>query len=85
MQVHFSENACKIERIGSHRGGRAPGMPPIDPPMVMHQLLKPCHMPLPCSDLPFKVTYTLCNSFHYSGLILLYIFPPGSVPQYGIG
>ena len=28
MQVLFSENVCENERIGSHRGRRAPGMPP---------------------------------------------------------
>ena len=28
----FSENVCENKRIGSH-GGRALGMPPLDPPM----------------------------------------------------
>ena len=28
MRVLFSENVCKNERIGSHRGWRAPGTPP---------------------------------------------------------
>ena len=34
-RVLFTENVCKNERIGSHRGGRAPGTPPLDPPMHM--------------------------------------------------
>ena len=34
MQVFFGENVFKNERIGSHRGWRAPGTPPLDPPMV---------------------------------------------------
>ena len=29
----FGENVCENERIGSH-GGRAPGKPPLDPPML---------------------------------------------------
>ena len=28
MWALFSENVCKNERIGSHRGWRAPGTPP---------------------------------------------------------
>ena len=32
----FGENVCKNERIGSHRG-RAPGTPPLDPPMIVEQ------------------------------------------------
>ena len=28
MQALFGENVCENERIGSHRGGRVPGMPP---------------------------------------------------------
>ena len=32
-RVLFGENVCKNERIGSHRGGCAPGTPPLDPPM----------------------------------------------------
>ena len=37
MQVLFSENVCKNERIGSHRGWRALGTspPPPDPPMAL--------------------------------------------------
>ena len=30
--ARFGENVCENERIGSH-GGRAPGTPPLDPPM----------------------------------------------------
>ena len=33
MQALFGENVFKNERIGSHRGWRAPGTPPLDPPM----------------------------------------------------
>ena len=34
MQALFSENVCKNERIGSHRGWCAPARPPPpDPPM----------------------------------------------------
>ena len=29
----FSENVCENKRIGSRRGWRVPGMPPLDPPM----------------------------------------------------
>ena len=29
----FGENVCKNERIGSRRGWRVPGTPPLDPPM----------------------------------------------------
>ena len=35
-QALFGENVCKNERIGSHRGGRAPGTPPLDPPMEIY-------------------------------------------------
>ena len=28
MWALFGENVCENERIGSHRGGRAPGTPP---------------------------------------------------------
>ena len=41
-QALFSENVCENERIGSHRGERAPGMPPpppLDPPMNMIQFV----------------------------------------------
>ena len=38
MRALFGENVCKNERIGSHRGGRAPGhAPPQDPPMISVQ------------------------------------------------
>ena len=29
MRALFSENVCETERIGSHRGWRAPGTPPL--------------------------------------------------------
>ena len=32
-QVLFGENVCENERIGSRWGGRAPAVPPLDPPM----------------------------------------------------
>ena len=32
--VLFAENVCKNEKFGPI-GGRAPGMPPLDPPMKM--------------------------------------------------
>ena len=36
MRALFGENVCENERIGSHRGWRAPGTPPLDPPMVSY-------------------------------------------------
>ena len=35
MRVLFNENVCENERIGSHRGWRAPGTPPPDPPIAI--------------------------------------------------
>ena len=40
MQALFSENVSENERIGSHRGRRAPGTRPLDLPMEALKLLK---------------------------------------------
>ena len=32
-RLHFANFVCQNERIWTLRGGRAPGMPPLDPPM----------------------------------------------------
>ena len=38
MWVLFGENICENERIGSHSGGHAPGMPTLDPPMQIDEV-----------------------------------------------
>ena len=40
-QVLFGENVCENERIGSHRGWRAPGTPRLDPLMRYNPIAGP--------------------------------------------
>ena len=38
-RLRFKNFACQNERIWTRRGGRAPGAPPLDPPMdTMHTI-----------------------------------------------
>ena len=37
MWALFVENVCENERIGSRRGWRGLGMPPLDLPMIFHE------------------------------------------------
>ena len=34
-QLRFKNFACQNERNWTRRGGRAPGAPPLDPPMIL--------------------------------------------------
>ena len=60
MWALFGENVCENERIGSHRGGRAPGTPPLDPPMLFHIHSANDHMDITSICTYVRPTLTYC-------------------------
>ena len=47
-RLRFKNFACQNERIWTRRGGHVPGMPPLDPPMIIIQYSSALPLALHC-------------------------------------
>ena len=78
-RVLFGENVCENERIGSYRGLRAPGTPPLDLPIQVNYCERTslCTLPTIHQSGICEIKYTLIYNIKYIKLYLIYKFESG--------